>query len=180
MKYKLSAVILIFFFLGYCYAYNCSLIPIPALRLLAQSTTDPCTICRQKLQKQAFTLLSKEIYPGKKITFENTCLLVKTKNCTANEFEAADGSAFSADNKDAMPLVVYKFYTQQHNIVGISPEDYTDDSVETLYNSLGRDARAEAELIVIPYKYSDNPAAIFIPKRNTLVIHCKIVRIQQR
>ncbi|MCX8125074.1 MAG: hypothetical protein N3F66_13065 [Spirochaetes bacterium] len=177
--------ILIFFCftsLLYTWAQDCIIVPFSTLRMLAESRVDPCPICQKKLQKQALTFLSKEIYPKKYLYFDSSCTLIKSDRCMSNELLLTTNydDKITINGKEAtLPFIIFKFYTQQHHIVGIDEKDYTNDAIETKYLSLINNKPVVATIEVVSYKYGDFPSLMYMPERNALIIHCKVTALQQ-
>ncbi|HQG43245.1 MAG TPA: hypothetical protein PLE64_11090, partial [Spirochaetota bacterium] len=74
----------------------------------------------------------------------------------------------------------YKFFSQDKHIAGIAPDDYTSNSIQTMYKTLKINSPVEAQLEIISYNYSDCPSALYLHDRNALIIFCKILSMKQR
>ncbi|MEJ5363025.1 MAG: hypothetical protein WHV26_13275 [Spirochaetota bacterium] len=171
-----------FLFPLYSVAQNCVPISFNTLRMLAESRIDPCPICQKKLQKQALGQITKDIFPYKKIIFNTSCSLMKTQQTEDNELKLNtdyDSKIIINGTETNLPYIILKFYTHENHIVGIDEKDYTSREIQNIYKNLLYNKPVEAEVIVIPYKYSDFATAMYLPERNALIIHCKIIRLQQ-
>ncbi len=183
MAFIIFVLLLILLSVTGTYSEDCNSISPAALRLLAESTIDPCSICQKKLQKQAYAIVSRELIPGKKLTFTNTCPLAKTNDCQDNELIIKNNEypkkIIINGTEAAMPKVLYKFFSQDKHIVGIAPDDYTSNSIQNMYQTLKMDSPVEARLEIISYHYSDCPSALYLHDRNALIIFCKILSMKQ-
>ncbi len=168
--------------LCFSWAQDCVTIPFNALRMLAESRIDPCPICQKKLQKQALAIITKEVYPGKKIIFTTPCNLMKNQQTKDNELiliTGYDTKVIINGTETNLPYIIFKFYTHENHIVGIDEKDYSSKEIQNIYKVLLDSKPVEAEVIAIAYKYSDFASAMYIPERNALIIHCKIVQLKQ-
>lgn len=166
----------------YSEAQDCVPISFNTLRMLAESRIDPCPICQKKLQRQALGQITKDIFPGKKIMFNSSCSLIKTQQTKDNELMLNtdyDSKIMINGTETNLPYIILKFYTHENHIVGIDEKDYTSRGIQNMYKNLMYNKPVEAEVIVISYKYSDFASSIYLPERNTLIIHCKVIRLQQ-
>lgn len=183
-KWMAFTMLLILLSVTGTYSEDCNGIPPAALRLLAESTIDPCSICQKKLQRQAYAIVARELFPGKKLTFASTCPLAKTNDCQDNELIMQNSGypeKVVIKGKEAeMPEVFYKFFSQDMHIAGITPDDYTSNSIQTMYKTLKINSPVEAQLEIISYNYSDCPSALYLHDRNALIIFCKILSMKQR
>ncbi|MEW6528143.1 MAG: hypothetical protein AB1444_15920 [Spirochaetota bacterium] len=171
-----------FLFPLYSVAQDCVPISFNALRMLAESRIDPCPICQKKLQKQALGQITKDIYLDRKIVFNSSCSLMKTQQTKDNELMLMtnyDSKIMINGAETDLPYIILKFYTHENHIVGIDEKDYTSREIQNMYKNLMYNKPVEAEVTIIPYKYSDFASAMYLPERNALIIHCKIIRLQQ-
>lgn len=155
-------------------------IPRLALKLLADSLSDPCSICQKKLRKQAYKILTEELYPKKIIITSEG--FVKTNECSSNEFVLSNYKTreeyLSPQNtKEKFPLLVFKLHTNSNHLVGISKADYTEQNILTKFITFPNNTHFNAELETVNYAYSDAPCCNFILDENKLVVHCKIQKI---
>jgi len=176
--------VLVFIFLLlplYSIAQDCVPISFNALRMLAESRIDPCPICQKKLQKQALGQITKDIFPGRKIIFNTSCSLKKTQQTKDNELLLTtnyDSKIMINGTETNLPYIIFKFYTHENHIVGIDEKDYSSKEIQNIYKNLLYNMPIEAEVVAIPHKYSDFASLIYLPERNALIIHCKIIRLQ--
>ncbi len=179
---RYAVLFLCFLFPLYSVAQDCVPISFNALRMLAESRIDPCPICQKKLQRQALGQITKYIFPDRKIIFNTSCSLIKTQQTKDNELMLNTGydSEIIINGKETnLPYITLKFYTHENHIVGIDEKNYTSKEIQNIYKNLLYNKPVEAEVIIIPYKYSDFTSVMYLPERNALIIHCKIIRLQQ-
>lgn len=166
----------------YSTAQDCVPISFNALRMLAESRIDPCPICQKKLQKQALGQITKDIFPDRKIIFNISCSLMKTQQTKDNELlllTSYDTKIMINGTETNLPYIIFKFYIHENHIVGIDEKDYSSKEIQNIYKNLSYNVPVEAEVVAISYKYSDFASVIYLPERNALIIHCKIIRLQQ-
>lgn len=169
-------------FLIHSYADECISIPFMQLRMLAESRIDPCPICQKKLQKQALNQIAKDIFPYKKFNFTASCNLIKTKITNNNELLLVpnyDTKVVINGIDTNLPSIIFRFYTHKQHIVGIDEKDFTSEEMVNIYSNLPDNKPVRAEIIAIPFKYSDFPSIMYIPERNALIINCKITSLYQ-
>lgn len=161
-------------------------IPWAAFKLLADSTVETCPLCVTQDRRKAFAILSKEFMVGRRITGDSACGFVKTKECGANEIMLAcyKGREFYRDvpekGKAYFPLLKFKSHTDGDHLVGIQKEDYTDSSVAAMLAGATPDEDFEGEITIIPFAYGDGPAYKYNATENTLVVQCKIIRLNKK
>jgi len=121
--------------------HSCVEVPYLSLKLLAESTIDPCSICAKKLKRQAFSIIDEEFKPGRILLFGNDCLMLKTETCDKNEFTISSYSneEYVTDprgEKHPFPALLFRFHTESNHLVGISSADYTEESLAKSYRTI--------------------------------------------
>lgn len=162
--------------------HSCVEIPYLSLKLLAESTIDPCSICAKKLKRQAFSIIDEQFQPGRVLVFYADCAMLTTEQCDKNEFMISSytgGEYITAEDgaKVAFPTLVFKFHTESNHLVGIKRPDYTEKSVANTFNSFKKNEDFTGKVVIIPYEYGDGAAANYFSESNTLVIHVKLVSL---
>ncbi|MFW5860876.1 MAG: hypothetical protein ACOCWZ_01390 [Spirochaetota bacterium] len=186
---KKSACILVMIVLTACASpskekksHSCVEAPYLSLKLLAESTIDPCSICAKKLKRQAFSIIDEEFKPGRILSFGNDCSIVKTETCDKNEFTISSYSneEYVTDprgEKHPFPAFLFRFHTRGNHLVGISSADYTEESLAKSYQKIKTGESARGKALIIKYEYGDGAAANYFDERNALVVHVKIVAL---
>ncbi len=163
-------------------AHSCVEVPYLSLKLLAESTIDPCSICAKKLKRQAFSIVDEEFKPGRVLVFHNDCSMIKTEKCNENEFMISSytGGECITDKKGEkhpFPIMVFRFHNEKNHLVGISPSDYTKKSITDSFKTFKPGDGFTGKVLIIPYGYGDGAAANYFEKRNALVIHVKVIEL---
>ncbi|MGQ9843275.1 MAG: hypothetical protein ACUVRK_06880 [Spirochaetota bacterium] len=182
IRQQFIGIIFFTLFLIYSYAHECISIPFVPLRMLAESSIDPCPICQKKLQKQALSQIAKDIFPYRKLNFTASCNLIKTEKTNNNELLLApnyDTNVVINGIATNLPSIIFRFYTHKQHIIGIDEKDFTSEEIVHIYSNLLDNKPVRAEVIAIPFKYSDFPSIMYISERNALIINCKITSLQQ-
>lgn len=157
-------------------------LPDDALKLLAEAQTEPCSICaRQKVEK-AFTLMNESLMPGHEITGDNDCLFKKTGNGNENELVLScypvEALKKSVKDSGALPQIVFRFYSTQNHLVGISEANYTKTPVTALFRKSPAGTAFSGQVRLILYKYGDGPTFNYFQHTNKLLIHCEILHLE--
>ena len=163
---------------SYSYALD---LPEDALRLLAEVSVDPCSICvKQKLVK-AFTAMNAGFNPGLVIKSNDKCRLVKVETGDDNVLSMTcyptDTLKKSLKEGEELPQLIFKFYTPEKRLVGITDNDYTSKAMAELYHASKPGTVFEGRIKLIPYKYGDGPTYNYFPQTNRLLIHCVVLEL---
>ena len=150
-----------------------------ALQKLAESALENCSICRQKLHKDAFAIIDEKLSVGKKILISQTCSLQKTNLTKKNEFILSCYQSkkhyFSQKDKKEYPTVIFKIHTKKDHLVGIKSADFSADKFVQLINkNLNKKKELVGQISLIKYKYGDGSTFNYNSKKNILKIYCKI------
>jgi hypothetical protein len=180
MMKRISLVLVLMLTLVARYSYALDL-PDDALRLLAEVSVDPCSICiKQKLVK-AFTSMDARLNPGLVIKSDDKCRLVKVDPGDDNELSITcyppDTVKKSLKEGEELPQLIFKFYTPEKRLVGISDNDYTSKALADLYRTAKPGAVFEGRIKLIPYKYGDGPTYNYMLQTNRLLIHCVVLQL---
>lgn len=162
----------------YSYALD---LPDDALRLLAEASVDPCAICvKQKLEK-AFTTMNVRFSPGLVINSDDKCRLVKGDTGDDDELLMScyppDTLKKSLKEGEEPPQFIFRFYTPEKRLVGISENDYTDKTIADLYHASKPGTVFEGRIKLVPYKYGDGPTYNYLLQTNRLLVHCVVLQL---
>lgn len=156
-------------------------LPTEAFTLLAQASAEPCAICAEKERHKAVAILERVFAPGRELTTDEGCLLVKMN--TGNEQELTLSCYPPPSLMEALPegarppRMVFRFHTQGEHLVGIAPEDFTDPSPAATYRTSPPGTRFAGRIRCIAYKYGDGEVFNYFLKDHTLLVHCAIEQI---
>lgn len=150
-------------------------LPETALRLLAESAVDSCSICTRQLQERAYDLLDRQFSPEKILATTASCLLRRSPSTEENELVLSCDPA----GKAPLPLLVFRFHTPTSHLVGISPGDFTAAGPETEYLAAAPGAAFEGTLKVIPFRYGHRPSFIHSASRGVIQVHCQLMRLRR-
>ncbi len=160
-------------------------IPRLAFKLLIDSTLDPCPICVKKLEAEAFSILNRKYRIGRTIKGDELCRFTRIKECGPNEFVLSTYMKrepyFSAKDKSErqFPLLVFRFYTKSNRLVGISGDAFTEGKYSRIINSSPHGSLLKGEIEIIRYQYGDGPTYNYFPKKNQLLVHCRILVLEK-
>lgn len=157
-------------------------LPDDIIRLLAEVSVDPCSICvKQKLDK-AFTAMNARLNPGLVIKSDDKCALVKVEPGDDNELSMTcyppDTLRESLKEGEELPQLIFKFYTPEKRLVGISENDYTSRVLADLYHSSKPGTVFEGSIKLVPYKYGNGPTYNYFQQANKLLIHCTVLQLK--
>jgi hypothetical protein len=161
------------------YAFD---LPHDALQLLAETTVESCSICAKQKMEKAFSIFNSRFMPGQIIKSDDTCRFVKMDAGDDNEMSLtcypSDALIKSLKDGEMLPKIVFKFYTPQQRLVGISENDYADKRIADLFHELKPGTVFEGRIKLIPYKYGDGPTYNYFPQMNRLQIHCAVLELK--
>jgi hypothetical protein len=171
--------ILVFISLVPIRGYGAFEFPPDVFRLLAETTVEPCSICvKQKLDK-AFQNLNKVFPPGKVMEFDDACRLMKTGNSLGLKPACHPGANVkSLKEGEIPPEIVFEFYTDEKQLVGIAGNDLTDEKTAGQYRKAEAGTVFEGRIKLVPYKYGDGPSYNYFPKTNRLIFHCLVLELR--
>jgi hypothetical protein len=156
-------------------------IPEDALRLIAETTIEPCSICARQNMEKAFSILNGRLVPGLVMKSDDGCRLMKTGPGDDNELALScypsDAFMKTLKNGEEPPRIVFRFSTPGNRLVGVSERDYTGRDSADLYRTSKPGTEFEGSVRLIHYNYGDGPAYNYFPKTNTLLIHCVILEL---
>jgi hypothetical protein len=147
-------------------------LPEEAFQLLAESASDPCSICAMKTRKNAFQVLNGAFKPGRILKSDNLCEFMRTDECGENELVLTCYLTRS-------PLLTFRFHTAEKHLVGICATDFTEKRFASEYSSAASGARFEGTLEIIEYRYGDGPSYNYYLAENHIQVHCRILEIKQ-
>jgi hypothetical protein len=161
------------------YAFD---LPVDALRLLAEATAEPCSICAKQELEKAFKIMNDRFISGHEIITDESCRFVKVLSGGNNELSLTcyptDTFMKSIKGDERPPQIVFKFYTSQKHLVGISDKDYTGKEIADMFDALPSGAVIEGRIRLIPYKYGDGPTYNYFKHTNKLQIHCVVLQLK--
>jgi hypothetical protein len=149
--------------------------PETALRLLAESAVESCSICARQMRERAYDLLDREFPPEKVLAASASCLLRRSPSTEENELMLSCDPA----GKDPLPLLIFRFHTPGRHLVGISPDDFTAAGPETEYLAAAPGAAFEGVLKIIPFRFGNRPSFIHSPSRGVIQVHCQLMGLRQ-
>jgi len=156
-------------------------LPSEALQLIAETTVDPCTICAKQKLKRAFKIMNDRFIPGLVMKSDDSCRLMKSGTGDENEISLtcypSDALVKSLRAGEKLPQIIFKFYTPQKRLVGISDNDYTNKSTADLFHASRPGTVFEGRVKLIPYKYGDGPTYNYFQESNILQIHCVVLQL---
>ena len=146
------------------------------LRLIAESATDPCHICVRQMRERAFQLLEEQFFAGNLLATTSSCRLVRTASNDENEL------VLSCDllKKEPLPLLTLRFHTSRNHLVGISPSDYTEDSVASEYGSAAPGTAFEGIIETILFRYGDGTTFNYSASRGVVQVHCRVLTLKKQ
>jgi hypothetical protein len=180
MMKRISMFLVLMLVLAARYSYALDL-PDDALRLLAEASVDPCSICvKQKLEK-AFIAMNVRFSPGLVINSDDKCRLVKVDTGDDNGLSMTcyppDTLKKSLKEGEELPQLIFRFYTPYKRLVGISEDDYTNKTIADLYHAAKPGTVFEGRIRLIPYKYGDGPTYNYLLQTNRLLVHCVVLQL---
>lgn len=157
-------------------------LPDEALKLLAQSSVDPCSICAKEKTKKAFVMLEAAYAPGIVVKTDAHCRLVKPSGSdeldlalTCYPSEAIMGEL---TGEETPPRLVFTFSTPAKHLVGISSKDFTHAGIAELYAAAKPGTVFEGRLEIVAYPYGEGKGFNYFGGRGRLQIHCKVLELQ--
>jgi len=156
--------------------------PDEALLFLAETTADPCSICAKQTQDKAFKIMNDMCIPGFVMESEGKCRWIKADANNDNELSLtcypSDTLKKSLKEGERLPHMVFKFYTPQNRLVGISDKNYTDTPTADLYHASRAGTVFEGRIRLISYPYGDGPTYNYFQKTNKLLFHCVVLQLK--
>jgi hypothetical protein len=168
--------ILLLFSCPYGQAQTSLTLPEPALRLLAESAADSCSICARQLREQAYDLLDREFPLEKILVTTPSCLLLRSPRGEENELVLSCAHA----EKDPLPVLIFRFHTPARHLVGISPGDFTAAEPAAEYLAAGPEAAFEGTLKIIAFRYGNRPTFNYSAGRGVIQIHCQVITLRRK
>jgi hypothetical protein len=147
-------------------------LPEEAFQLLAESASDPCSICAEETREKAFQVLDDAFKPGRILKSNRLCQFMRTDACGENELVLTCCLTSS-------PLLTFMFHTAEKHLVGICTTDFTEKRFASEYCSGATGTRFEGALEIIAYRYGDGPSYNYYCAGNHIQVHCRILDIKQ-
>jgi hypothetical protein len=150
--------------------------PEKALRLIAESARDSCTICARQTREKAFRLFEDQFLPERIFTTTGSCRLVRTALSEENEL------VLSCDfpGKESLPLLTLRFHTPANHLVGISAADFTEESIASDYLSATPGTVFEGIIKTIIFLYGDGTTFSYSASRGVIQIHCRLLTLKRQ
>lgn len=153
--------------------------PQDALRWLAESSVEPCSLCAEQERKKAFTSLRGTFSPSTVVTADATCRLIKigpeqelTLSCYPSEPWIR-----SLPEGARPPRLVFRFHTVADHLVGIAETDFTDQKAAAAFAAAKPGTAFEGRLQLVGYTYGTGPAFNYFQNTHTLQVHCRILHL---
>ncbi len=147
-------------------------LPEEAFQLLAESASDPCSICAKETREKAFQVLNSAFKPGRILKSNHLCQFMRTDACGENELVLTCYLTSS-------PLLTFRFHTAEKHLVGICDTDFTENRFASEYCSAATDTRFEGTLEIVAYRYGDGPSYNYYFAGNHVQVHSRILDIKQ-
>jgi len=151
-------------------------LPEPALRLIAESAAESCSICARQLQDRAYDLLDRDFPLGRFLTTAESCLLLRSSSAEENELVLSCDPA----SKEPLPLLIFRFHTQARHLVGISAGDFTADGPAAEYFAARPGTAFEGTLKIIAFRYGERPSFSYSASRGAIQVHCQLITLRQK
>ncbi len=178
MKKKVLSLVstLIVYFSSFGWAQTPLDFPEKPLRLIAESARDSCFICARQTREKAFQLFGEQFPPGRIFTTTGYCRLVRTALSEENEL------ALSCDfpGKESLPLLALRFHTSANHLVGISPADFTEESIASDYLSAAPGTVFEGIIKTIVFLYGDGSTYNYSASRGVIQVHCRLITLKRQ
>lgn len=142
-------------------------VPAKVGELLAASETDSCGICVREKQEDAIGMAGKLFVPGALVEADPGHML---RRLAGGDMELYFGTA-----EETAPDITFRFHSRDENLVGIRPEDYSDQELVAAVLAAEPGAAVPVRLEVIRFEYGDAPAILFDAHLNRLQVQCKLV-----
>jgi len=160
--------------------YSAFEFPPDVFRLMVEASAEPCSICAQQKLKKAYKGLNTVFAPGNAIDFDGACRLMKTGSGLDLKPACYPSGTLVRSLKEGEipPEIVFEFYTDEKQLVGISGNELTKDKIAEQYRKAEPGTIFEGRIKLVPYKYGDGPAYNYFPKTNRLVFHCLVLDLR--
>jgi hypothetical protein len=156
-------------------------LPDEALKLLAQASAEPCSICAESQTKKAFAMLDQTFAPGTVITADASCRLVKHAGSDGLDLVPScyPSEAFMTGLKeDEIPRKLsFTFYTAGKKLVGIQEKDLTAKDVAGRYEKAEPGEAFTGRLEIIRYPYGDGGGFNYFRETGRVQIHCRVLEL---
>jgi len=149
--------------------------PEPALRLIAESIGDSCSICARQSREKAFQLLDQEFPVGGVFATTDSCFLMRSPAAEENELVLTCRSA----GKESLPLLIFRFHTPANHLVGISPEDFTLDEPVAEYSEAAPEMALRGTLRIVAFRYGDRPSFSYSANRGVIQVQCRLLTLRR-
>ena len=147
-------------------------LPMEAFELLAESTSDPCSICAVETREKAFKILNVTFKPGKILRSNNLCRFMRTDACEENEL-------ILTCNPAPPPFLTFRFHTTEKHLVGVSTPDFTEEKFARKYRGAAIGVLFEGAIEIVKYRYGDGPAYNYYIIGNHIQVHCKVLDLKR-
>lgn len=178
MKKKVPSLISILIMYSCCSGWAQTPFDFPEkpLRMIAESATDPCSICARQTREKAFQLFEEQFPAGRILTTTGSCRLVRTALNEENEL------VLSCDfpGKESLPLLTLRFHTSADHLVGISPADFTEEGIASEYLLAPPGTAFEGIIKTIPFRYGDGTTYNYSASRGVIQVHCRLLALKRQ
>lgn len=144
-------------------------LPTHALSLLAKSRTDSCSICADKLRKDAFEELAQVYRPG--------VILASAREGDLLRVAGEEPALVLAAQQNGEPKLTFRFHTVSNHLVGIAETDFTDEVVARQFQSIPEGTRLRGRIEIVAYEYGDGATFLYSTTGNHIEIQCKLLEI---
>lgn len=143
--------------------------PVHALSLLTKSRIDSCSICADKLRRDAFEELEQAYRPG--------TILASTGEGDLLRLPGEEFGLMLETPQDDEPKLTFRFHTASSHLVGIAETDFTDEALARQFLSIPEGTRLRARIQIVAYKYGDGATFLYSATNNRLQIQCKLLDV---
>lgn len=147
-------------------------LPKKAFELLAESASDPCSICAKQTREKAFRILNATFKPGRVLRSNKLCQFMRTDACGENELVLTCYPT-------PLPLLTFRFHTAEKHLVGVSTTNFTEERFASEYHWAAAGTLFEGALKIVEYRYGDGSAYNYYLVENHIQVHCKILDLKR-
>ena len=147
-------------------------LPKEAFQFLAESASDPCSICAKQTREKAFRILNAAFKPGRILRSNKLCQFMRTDACGENELVLTCYPT-------PLPLLTFRFHTAEKHLVGVSMTNFTEERFASEYRWAAAGTLFEGALKIVEYRYGDGSAYNYYLVENHIQVHCKILDLKR-
>jgi hypothetical protein len=124
-------------------------------------------VCIREKRADAFALADEWFTPGTRVQ--------STAQSGWRVLPGGEQELYFGSPEERLPTLSFRFHTDSDHLIGIRPDQYTDEDLARRILALPPGESRTETLEVIPFAYGDGASFLFDEEQNRLQVQCRVL-----